>query len=46
MNTFNLEYLIIKPACFQSISPRCMDLNLSNRKEFFKNFNVFRGWDF
>ena len=36
MNTFDLEYLIKKPACFQSTSPSCIDLILTNKKEFFK----------
>ena len=40
MNTFDLECLIKKPTCFQSTSPNCMDLILTNKKEFFKNSNV------
>ena len=41
MNTFDLECLIKKPTCFQSTSPSCIDLILTNKKEFFKNSNVF-----
>ena len=41
LNTFDLEYLIKKPTCFQSASPSCIDLILTNKKEFFKNSNVF-----
>ena len=37
MNAFDLECLIKKPACFQSTSPSCIDLILTNKKEFFKN---------
>ena len=41
MNTFDLECLIEKPACFQSTSPTsCIDLILTNKKEFFKSSNV------
>ena len=38
--TFYLECLIKKPTCFQSTSPSCIDLILTNRKEFFENSNV------
>ena len=37
MNTFDLECVIKKPTCFPSISPSCIDLILTNKKEFFKN---------
>ena len=37
MNAFDLECLIKKPACLQSTSPSCIDLVLTNKKEFFKN---------
>ena len=37
MTTFNLERLIKKPTCFQSSNPTCIDLILTNKKEFFKN---------
>ena len=40
MNTFDLECLIKKPTCFQSTSPSCIDLILTNKKKFFKNSNV------
>ena len=40
MNTFDLECLTKKPACFQSTSPSCIDLILTNKKEFFKNSDV------
>ena len=35
-----MECLIKKPAWFQSTSPSCIDLILTNKKEFFKNSNV------
>ena len=41
MNTFDLEYLIKKPTCFQSSNPRCIDLILTNKNELFKNNDVF-----
>ena len=37
MTTFDLECLIKKPTCFQSSNPTCIDLILTNKKEFFKN---------
>ena len=37
MNTFDLECLIKKSTCFQSTSPSCIDLILTNKKEFFEN---------
>ena len=40
MNAFDLECLIKKPTCFQSTSQSCIDLLLTNKKEFFKNSNV------
>ena len=40
MTTFNLERLIKKPTCFQSSNPTCIDLILTNKKEFFKNTDV------
>ena len=40
MNTFDLECLIKTPTCFQSTSASCIDLILTNKKEFFKNSNV------
>ena len=40
MNTCNLECLIKKLSCFQCTSPKCIDLVLTNKKEFFKNSNV------
>ena len=41
MNTFDLECLIKKPTCFQSSNPRCIDLIFINKKELFKNNDVF-----
>ena len=35
MNTLDLECLIKEPTCFQSTSPSCIDLILTNKKEFF-----------
>ena len=35
MTTFDLECLIKKPTCFRSSSPTCIDLILTNKKEFF-----------
>ena len=40
MNTFNLDNLINKPTCFQSVNPTCIDLILTNNKSLFKNSNV------
>ena len=40
MNIFNLESLTNKPTCFQSTSPTCIDLILTNKKSFFKNPTV------
>ena len=37
MTTFDLERLIKKPTCFQSLNPTFIDLILTNKKEFFKN---------
>ena len=34
MSTFDMEYLIKKPACFQSAKPNCIDLILTNKKNF------------
>ena len=42
MNTFDLESLIKKPTCFQSTSPSCIDLILTNKTKFFKNSNVLK----
>ena len=41
MNTFDLKCLINQPTCFQSSNPRCIDLILTNKKELFKNNDVF-----
>ena len=41
MNTFDLECLIKKPTCVRSSNPRCIDLILTNKKELFKNNDVF-----
>ena len=40
MTIFDLECLIKKPTCFQSSNPTCIDLILTNKKEFFKNTDV------
>ena len=40
MNTFDLEHLIKKATCFQSTNPSCIDLILTDKKEFFENSNV------
>ena len=39
-NTFDMGCLVKKPTCFQSTSPSCIDLILTNKKEFFKKSNV------
>lgn len=36
-NTFYLKCLIKKPFYFQSTTPSCTDLILTNKKQFFKN---------
>ena len=41
MNTFDLECFIKKPTFFQLSNPRCIDLILTNKKELFKNNDVF-----
>ena len=40
MTIFDLECLIKKPTCFQSSNPTCIDLILTNKKEFLKNVDV------
>ena len=40
MSTFGLECLIKKTTCFQPSNPTCIDLILTNKKEFFKNNDV------
>ena len=40
-STFDMEWLIKKSTCFQSAKPNCIDLNLTNEKQFFKNSDVF-----
>ena len=40
MDIFDLEWLIKKRTCFRSTSTSCIDLILTNKKEFFKNSNV------
>ena len=42
VSTFDLEWLIKKPTCFQSSNPTCIDLFLTNKKEFFKNTDVIK----
>ena len=41
MSTFDLEYLIKKPTCFQSSNPRCINLILTNQEELFKKYDIF-----
>ena len=41
INAFDLECLMKKPTCFQSSNPSCIDLILTNKKELFKNNDVF-----
>ena len=40
MSTFDMKYLIKRPACFQYAKPNCIDLILTNEKQVFKNSNV------
>ena len=35
MNTFSLERLITTPTCFRSVTPTCVDLILTNYKQYF-----------
>ena len=35
-DTFSLEHLINEPTCFEG-KPSCIDLNITNRKSYFKN---------
>ena len=37
MITFDMECLIKKPTCFQSVKPNCVDLILTNKRKLFKN---------
>ena len=41
MNTFDLQCLMKKPTRFLSSNPRCIQLILTNKKECFKNNDVF-----
>ena len=45
MSTFDMEYLIKKPTCFQSAKPNCVDLILTNKKKAFQKLKCFRGWN-
>ena len=40
MNAFDLECLIKKSTDFQSTNPNCIDLILTDKREFFENSNV------
>ena len=40
LNLFNLKALISSPTCFQSTSPTCIDLILTNREELLSNSNT------
>ena len=35
INTFSLERLITTPTCFRSVTPTCIDLILTNYKQYF-----------
>ena len=37
--------MIKKPTCFQSSNPRCINLIITNKKELFKNNDVFEVTD-
>ena len=41
IQTYNLNNLIYKPTCFQSNTPTCIDLILTNKKNLFKLYNTF-----
>ena len=41
IQTYNLNNLINKPTCFQSNTPTCIDLILTNKKNLFKLTNTF-----
>ena len=41
IQAYNLNNLINKPTCFQSITPTCIDLILTNKKNLFKLTNTF-----
>ena len=36
LNTFSPESVITSPTCFKSVTPSCIDLILTNHKEYFK----------
>ena len=40
LRLFNIKSLISSPTCFQSISPTCIDLTLTNQADFFSNSNT------
>ena len=42
MSRFDPECLIKKLTCFQPSNATCIDLILTNKKEFFKNFDVIK----
>ena len=41
IQAYNLNNLINKPTCFQSNTPTCIDLILTNKKDLFKLSNTF-----
>ena len=41
MSAFDFASLIKEPTCYQSENPRCIDLILTNKKEFMKNSKTF-----
>ena len=40
LSLFNLKSLVSSPTCFQSITPTCIDLILTNQEGFFSNSNT------
>ena len=45
MSTFDMQYLINKPTCFQSVKPNCIDLILTNKKRSFQKLECVRSWN-
>ena len=40
LNTFSLESLITSPICFKGVTPTCIDLILTNHKQYFMKLQI------
>ena len=45
LNTFSLESLITTPTCFKSVTPTCIDLILTNHKQYFMKSQTLCDWN-